>query len=313
MELLLIKYGYVLLFLGVMIEGEAFLLAGSFLAHQGIFYLSIVIFVSILANCATDQAYYMVARTRGRAWLEKRFGNHRYYHKASGLMSRHADWALLLSRYAVGFRIIIPAACGAFGMPAFRFTIINIIASIIWAVPVALLGFYLGHAAESMYSGIGHYHWIILGSLLAVGVIVLLIRHMHGTEWVEDLKDADLHTLAPLLIGLMGLINIFSAILPLSRASLQHIAAWLPLEVTQRSRPLMLLVGIALLQVTRSLARRKAAAWYVAVAALSVSLEGHSDRIFVGSGCASLYTEPYAQGKAAKCFSYQSLESGFTC
>ena len=275
MELLLIKYGYVLLFLGVMVEGEGFLLAGSFLAHRGIFRFSLVVLVAIAANSVADQAYYMVARTRGRAWLEKRFGRHPRYNQAVDWMSRYADWLLLLSRYAFGFRIIIPAACGAFGMPAVRFSIINIIASIIWVVPMALLGFSLGRVAESMLSGFQHYHWWIMAALLGIGIIVLVVRHLHGTEWLGDLKTVDFHTLIPLLIGFMGLINIVSAILPRSRASIQNITAWLPLEVTQRSRPLMLIAGIALLQVTRSLTRRKEAAWYVAVVALSVSLLTH--------------------------------------
>ena len=152
MELLLIKYGYVLLFLGVMVEGEVFLLAGAFLAHRGILHLPFVISIAIIANCVADQAYYMVARTRGRAWLEKRFGPYRGYNLAVRWMSRHADWLLLVSRYAFGFRIIIPAACGALGMPAARFFIINIIAGIIWAIPW-LLGFYAGHAADALSGG----------------------------------------------------------------------------------------------------------------------------------------------------------------
>jgi len=35
MEHLLLKYGYLLLFLGVADEGEAFLLAGAYLAQRG--------------------------------------------------------------------------------------------------------------------------------------------------------------------------------------------------------------------------------------------------------------------------------------
>jgi phosphatidylglycerol lysyltransferase len=275
MEILLIKYGYFLLFLGVMIEGEAFLLAAAFLANRGMMHLPAVIAVALAANCAADQAYYMVARTRGRAWLEKRFGHHPHYKRAVDWMSRHADWVLLLSRYAFGFRIIIPAACGALDMPAFRFSIINVIAGTIWAIPVAMLGFYLGHAASSALSGVQYFQIWAPGILFAIGVSVLLIRHLRRTEWIEDLKTVDLHTLAPLLIGLMGAVNIFSAILPRSHQSIQSIASWLPLEVTHGSRPLMLLSGIALLQVTRNLAKRKELAWYVAVSALTISLLTH--------------------------------------
>ena len=50
MELLLLRYGYLLLFIGVVLEGEAFLLAGSLLAHRGHFEIAIVAAVALAAN-----------------------------------------------------------------------------------------------------------------------------------------------------------------------------------------------------------------------------------------------------------------------
>jgi phosphatidylglycerol lysyltransferase len=280
MEVLLIKYGYLLLFLGVMFEGEAFLLAAAVLAHKGVLNLPLVMVIAVIANCSADQAYYMVARTRGRVWLERRFGRHPRYQQAVDWMSQYSTWLLLFSRFAFGFRIIIPAACGALGMPALRFSIVNIIAGVIWAIPVGILGFYLGHATEVALSSALHHQMWIVGALMLAGAAVLMLRHKRRTEWVEDLNVVDIHTLVPLLIGLMGAINLISAIFPRAHLSVRTITAWLPLEVTQRSRPLMLLAGIALLQITRSLAKRKELAWYVAVLALSVSLLTHITHAF---------------------------------
>ena len=82
MEMLVVKYGYALLFVGVAVEGEAFLLAGAFLAHRGVLHLPLVILVAVISNCAADQIYYGLARTRGRAWLERRFGDHPRYKAA---------------------------------------------------------------------------------------------------------------------------------------------------------------------------------------------------------------------------------------
>ena len=81
-------------------------------------------------------------------------------------------------------------------------------------------------------------------------------------------------------IGLLGVLNLLSAIWPSEPAMMRELARWLPLEVTQRSRAVMLLAGLALLQVTRNLGRRKSLAWGVAVAALSVSLVSHTLRAF---------------------------------
>ncbi len=280
MEALLIKYGYVICFLGVMVEGESFLLAASFLAHRGTLHLPLVILVAIAANTAADQIYYTMARIRGRAWLLKRFGDNPHYAQVMRWMSRKADWLLLASRFLFGFRIIIPAACGALGMPPLRFSLLNLIAGAIWAIPTALLGYYFGNVAALLFAGVKRYElWTLLFLALIAGAI-LVVRHLRHAEWIEDLELADLHRLVPYLIALMGLINLISAIWPRTHPRLVALEAWLPLEVTQPSRPLMLFAGLALLQVTRNLARRKELAWYVAVIALGVSLLTHATHGF---------------------------------
>ena len=72
MEALLIKYGYLVLLLGIAVEGEVFLLAASYLAHNNqIFSLPLVILTAIIANTGANQVYYILARTRGRDWLQK--------------------------------------------------------------------------------------------------------------------------------------------------------------------------------------------------------------------------------------------------
>jgi lysylphosphatidylglycerol synthetase-like protein (DUF2156 family) len=195
-------------------------------------------------------------------------------------MSRRGNLLLLISRYAFGFRIIIPAACGALGMPPIRFAVINLIAGILWAVPTALVGFYAGDAAAAIFAGLTHYELWLLLAVAVVAVLVLVTRHLRHAAWVEDLRLADAHRLVPLLIGAMGVVNLLSAIWPRHRQLIAAMVSWFPLEVTQNSRPLMLMAGIALLQVTRNLARRKELAWYVAVIALSVSLLTHITRAF---------------------------------
>ncbi|MFN8095655.1 MAG: phosphatidylglycerol lysyltransferase domain-containing protein, partial [Vicinamibacteria bacterium] len=73
---------------------------------------------------------------------------------------------------------------------------------------------------------------------------------------------------------------VLSALWPREPEVVQELERWLPLAVMQRSRALMLLAGVALLQVTRNLSRRKALAWWVAVGALAVSVVSHAGRAF---------------------------------
>src|SRR5438105_4777245 len=107
MEILLLKYGYLILFVGVFLEGEAFLLAGAFLAHRGYFNVALVILVALAANTLGGQFYYLAARIRGRQWFEARFGASDRFRRLLTWMGSYGNWVLLLSRFAFGFRIVI--------------------------------------------------------------------------------------------------------------------------------------------------------------------------------------------------------------
>ncbi|HSD29367.1 MAG TPA: phosphatidylglycerol lysyltransferase domain-containing protein, partial [Vicinamibacteria bacterium] len=280
MESLLLQYGYALLFLGVAIEGEAALLGAALLAQRGLFRLPVVVVVAVAANSLADQAYFQLARLRGRQWLEKRFGEHSRYRQMIDLVNRRGGLLLLASRFAYGLRIAIPAACGALGMGFVTFTLLDLGAGLLWAVPMAALGYFAGGALGPLLEGVRRYEEA-LALLLVVAVAAFLgSRHVRRAVRWHELGWADLHAVVPFLVGLMGVLNLLSATWPREPAVVREVEQWLPLEVSQRSRALMLLAGIALLQITRNLGRRKALAWWVAVVALFVSLLSHVGRAF---------------------------------
>src|SRR5437016_13224572 len=119
------------MFVGVIFEGEAVLIAGSFLASRGYFNISTVALVALAANTMSAPFYYTAARVRGRRWFEDRFPEKSNYLVIVDWVGRRGIRLLLLSRFLFGFRIVIPAACGAFGMPGARFAAINVLANII--------------------------------------------------------------------------------------------------------------------------------------------------------------------------------------
>jgi lysylphosphatidylglycerol synthetase-like protein (DUF2156 family)/membrane protein DedA with SNARE-associated domain len=276
LELLLLKYGYLILFLGVVVEGEAFLIAGSFLASRGYFNLGTVTLVALAANALSAQFYYTAARVRGRRWFESRFQGNAPYQKIIDWVGRRTNWLLLISRFLFGFRIVIPAACGAFGMSVPRFVLLNVVAGLLWAVPTALAGYYFGESVGEWFRNARQYT-LVFTIVAAAGIALFLaIRHIQRFRSIfQNLEWSDLHNTIPFVMGLMGTVNIVSAVWPNSERLIGQLQDWLPLEVSQGSRMLMLFTGFALLQVSRNLARRKQLAWYVAVIALSVSLLLH--------------------------------------
>lgn len=80
-----------------------------------------------------------------------------------------------------------------------------------------------------------------------------------------------------LMIGIMGVVNVLSAVHPALhyRFLLLHHELYLPLEVTRGSRLTTSLAGFFLLLVATGLLRRKRAAWVLAIGALFVSAIAH--------------------------------------
>src|SRR5262245_15613719 len=278
MEALLVRYGYALLFLGVALEGEAFLLGAALLARRGVFPLAGVVAVAVAANTAADQVYYLLARARGRGWLERRYGRHPRYARAVALIERHGRGLLLVSRFAFGFRILIPAACGALGMPFRVFLAVGLLGSLLWAVPTALAGYWLGGELATLLAHLRHYELAAAILLVAVPGILLARRQVRRLFSLADLRAMDLHALAPTVIGLAGALTMLTAMIHHAPASLVAVERHLPLEVSQRSRSVMLFAGLSLLQVTGNLRRRKSLAWWVATSALVVSFLSHLAR-----------------------------------
>ena len=272
MEALLARYGYLILFPGIVVEGEAFLLAGAFMAHRGVLDLPLVIAVAVAATMSGDQLYYRAARSRGRAWLERRKGARAKYAKWIDLTARRGVWLLLASRWTFGLRIVIPAACGAVGMRPAVFTIVDFVAVLIWALTLGLAGYYSGAAIEKHMKDIQHVGiWVLLAVVLCVAAVIGA-RRVQRQARVRELNVNDLHAIVPFIIGMIGAFNVFTSLWPRRAAAIVTLARWVPLDVPEGNRLVMLFAGLALLQMTRNLARRKELAWWVATAALALSV-----------------------------------------
>lgn len=175
----LLRYGYIMLFIGAAVEGDASLLTGAFLAHRGYFSTPAVIVTAAVATSVANQVYFWIARSRGRraperidaGWLSGRLGR---------AVMRHTKPLLFISRFLYGFRIAIPAACGASNMSAGAFTMIDLGGAALWSVVVGLAGYAIGHALETLLADLRRYEWPIAAAFLVAALAVLAVR---GRAW----------------------------------------------------------------------------------------------------------------------------------
>lgn len=167
-----LRYGYVVIFAAAAVEGDATLLTATFLAHRGYFQLDAVIVVAGAATVAINQVYFWLARRHGRQRVEA-MRQHRIYGRVLEWVGRYNLLLVFGSRFIYGFRIAIPAACGASGMPFLSFTICDVAGAVLWAGLVGLAGYAIGHVLEQAVDDLrAHEAWIAVALLL--GVLVAL-------------------------------------------------------------------------------------------------------------------------------------------
>lgn len=165
---LLLSYRYVFVLFGSIFEGDATLLSASFLAHRHLISLAAVIATATVASTAWNELVFYFARKGGRGFLERRLARHPQYEQVQRWVLRRSVVLLMFSRYIFGFRLAIPVACGATGMRPSMFSVVNALGAIIWAAPVALVGFFLGNFLETLWHGIRQWEWHIAGAFLIV-------------------------------------------------------------------------------------------------------------------------------------------------
>src|SRR4029453_16769767 len=175
---------YLFLFLGSALEGEFVLLGFSALAHSGFISLPWVIVLAAVSNILACEIYYSLAARHGAAWVDdrllKRPRARRIFEKALKLVKERGLWLMVFSRYLVGWRIAIPAACGFVRISRVRFMFANITSAILWAIPLGLLGYFFAGAMAGILKNFRRVEWILCAILVAAGGIFGWLQFRRG-------------------------------------------------------------------------------------------------------------------------------------
>ncbi|MEP6921488.1 MAG: DedA family protein, partial [bacterium] len=151
------RYGYWVIFFGVMLEnagvpipGETILLAGGFFAAQGHFDLWAVMATAAFGATLGDNAGYAIGHKIGRKALE-RYGRYVFMTpkriaKIEKFFAKHGDKTILFARFVTGMRVFAALFAGAARMRWQTFAVYNLAGAVLWAVVITLLGFFFGHS-----------------------------------------------------------------------------------------------------------------------------------------------------------------------
>lgn len=161
------RYGYAMVFASAVVEGDASLLTGAYLAHLGYLRLDLVMVVAAAATIVANQAYYWAGRRYGSGRLEA-LACHPFWSRLPGWLRRYSRPLVLVSRFVYGCRIAIPAACGATRMSPWAFALVDALGALMWVATVSLAGQILAFVLDNVV-----HEGIAAGILLVVGLLAV--------------------------------------------------------------------------------------------------------------------------------------------
>ena len=165
---LISQYGYIALFIGVLLEGETVLIAAGFAAHLGHLSLTWVILIAFAGSLSGDQCSFFLGRMRGKTFLRRRPSWEAKVKRVWALFDHYRTLFILGFRFMYGLRTVTPFAFGLGRVSNIRFFICNAIGAAVWSVVVAFVGYLFGTVARATLVDVRQYeHWIIFGVLCA--------------------------------------------------------------------------------------------------------------------------------------------------
>jgi membrane protein DedA with SNARE-associated domain len=176
MEELVKQYGYVILFIGTLAEGETVLVLAGFLAHRGYLELPWVILIAFLGTLAIDQLLFYLGYFKGLPFLNRRPRWRAKYARVQALFNQYQTPIILGFRFLYGLRTVTPFVIGLSKVPPIRFLFLNAVGAFVWAVVVGFLGYSLGHVLEAYLVRIRRYEIWIMGAIAAIGLLVWIIH-----------------------------------------------------------------------------------------------------------------------------------------
>lgn len=169
------QYGYIAIFVGTFLEGEAILILGGIAAHQGYLDPVGVIATACCAALLGDSLFYYLGRSLG-ARLFIRFPKiGKRAERVADILQKHRIPLLLGFRFLYGTRIASPLAIGAARIKPLLFHTLESIGALTWSVVIGLAGYFFGSALESLFGKLRHEKAAIVLTLAALATIIWFV------------------------------------------------------------------------------------------------------------------------------------------
>ena len=184
----LVAHPYWFIFFGLLVAGETIFLPAVYLALQGAFPVTHIVYLMIGASLLSDFVWYVLGRIfSGNATLAWMPGTRmeRTATRISSAFKQHGEWMLFLSKFVYGTRTVVQALSGVYKMPPIRYIGINLLGTA--TLGIAYVG--LIHFVAVSLQGAGDLvsDARIVFALFVVCIVVLHVAVRYGVrKWYQS-------------------------------------------------------------------------------------------------------------------------------
>jgi membrane protein DedA with SNARE-associated domain len=165
---------YLSILVGAVVEGEVVFVLAAAAVGQGHLNPFGVAIAGAAGASLGDQFYFYLLRGRFRRWVDR----HEWLARRGQILvhhvRRHEVAMVLMIRFAPGLRIALAAACAYAGVGRLRFSVLSIVASLVWAAALLVL---IARVGPAYLPALGISGW---WSALVPALLVVILFHVVG-------------------------------------------------------------------------------------------------------------------------------------
>ncbi|HIE35250.1 MAG TPA: DedA family protein [Campylobacterales bacterium] len=170
-------YGYVILFIWSVLEGETGLVMAGIMSHTGDMSLPVAIAVASLGGFVGDQIYFYMGRFN-KKYIHKQLINQRRKFALAHLLLKKYGWPIIfVQRYLYGLRTVIPMAIGLTRYDAKKFAFINFVSAIIWASATIIPAYIFGEELLKILHWTKEHWYIALPVAITLALTIYFYFH----------------------------------------------------------------------------------------------------------------------------------------
>lgn len=178
-------WAYILIYLGLIFEGEFFIISTGILAHLGALNFWFCLLFIFLGGVSKTILGYALGR-----WLYRKFNRNRFFRyierKVYGLMPRFKEkpfWSIFISKFILGANHLVIVFSGYENIDYRKFLKAEVVATAIWAPLLLTLGYFFSYTALHISSEI----WKFLMVIFVLFMLFVLFDKF--VSWLYELFE----------------------------------------------------------------------------------------------------------------------------